>query len=443
MVVVSYSGKEINAKLVYYGPGLSGKTTNLEFIYDSVPSTHRGKMVSMKTRTERTLFFDFLPVDLGEMGGFKTRFLLYTVPGQVYYNATRKLVLRGVDAVVFVADSGRGKMNENLESLENLRENLREYGMDLNAMPWVIQYNKRDIPDAHTLEELNLALNPTNVPTFEAVATDGTGVFETFKGISKLLLDKLSKEIKTSPRSQATEASRARLAASATAAKSAEKAPAPAAASASTGTAPTTVTPSASPQGSSKAPVARTSSHSPGAPAKPTTTAAASSNGQTGPRSVDPPMNREAEGDSDGKVTLGQRIARFFKKGPADVSVRPSGTSSAAAEAPAPVPMAAVAPPAPAPAPPPVAPPVTAAMPSPPMAAPALPRVAVSIGSGHLARIDLNEGAVESNGSIEKRIRVPVPVHLTAEEARTGVTLKLIVDIELTSEGENARTGTD
>ena len=196
MVVVSYSGKEINAKLVYYGPGLSGKTTNLEHIYQSVPATNRGKMVSMKTRTERTLFFDFLPVDLGEIGGFKTRFLLYTVPGQVYYNATRKLVLRGVDAVIFVADSGQGKMEENLESLENLRENLREYGLSLDQMPWVIQYNKRDLPNAYSLEELEAALNPGGVPSYEAVATTGQGVFECFRGTARILLQKLSQEIK-------------------------------------------------------------------------------------------------------------------------------------------------------------------------------------------------------------------------------------------------------
>ncbi len=196
MVVVSYSGKEINGKLVYYGPGLSGKTTNLEYIYQSVPSSNRGKMVSMKTRTERTLFFDFLPVDLGEMGGFKTRFLLYTVPGQVYYNATRKLVLRGVDAVIFVADSERGKMDENIESLQNLRDNLSEYGLDLDKTPWVIQYNKRDLEDVYSIEELEQTLNPTGVPYFEAVATTGPGVFETFRGIAKLLLQKLSKEIK-------------------------------------------------------------------------------------------------------------------------------------------------------------------------------------------------------------------------------------------------------
>ncbi len=196
MVVVSYSGKEINAKLVYYGPGLSGKTTNLEYIYQSVPNSNRGKMVSMKTRTERTLFFDFLPVDLGEMGGFKTRFLLYTVPGQVYYNATRKLVLRGVDAIIFVADSARGKMDENLESLRNLHDNLKEYGLSLDEIPFVVQYNKRDIEDVYSVEELEQALNPTGAPYYEAVATTGQGVFETFRGIARVLLQKLSKEIK-------------------------------------------------------------------------------------------------------------------------------------------------------------------------------------------------------------------------------------------------------
>jgi len=195
MVLVSYSGKEINAKLVYYGPGLSGKTTNLEFIYSSIPQTHRGKMVSMKTKTERTLFFDFLPVNLGELAGFKTRFLLYTVPGQVYYNATRKLVLKGVDAVVFVADSKRGKMDENVESLENLKENLREHGLTLETMPWVIQYNKRDLPDVYSIDELEQVLNPNGAPHYEAVAMSGGGVVETFKAVSKLLLRKLSKEV--------------------------------------------------------------------------------------------------------------------------------------------------------------------------------------------------------------------------------------------------------
>jgi signal recognition particle receptor subunit beta len=196
MVVVSYSGKEINAKLVYYGPGLSGKTTNLEYIYQSVPQNNRGKMVSMKTRTERTLFFDFLPVDLGEMGGFKTRFLLYTVPGQVYYNATRKLVLRGVDAVIFVADSACGKMDENIESLQNLHDNLKEYGLSTDEIPLVMQYNKRDLDDVYSIEELEETLNPGGLPYFEAVATTGQGVFETFRGIARVLLQKLSKDIK-------------------------------------------------------------------------------------------------------------------------------------------------------------------------------------------------------------------------------------------------------
>ncbi len=200
MVVVSYSGKEINAKLVYYGAGLSGKTTNLEAIYEAVPDTSRGKMVSMKTQSDRTLFFDLLPLDLGEIMGFKTRFLLYTVPGQVFYNATRKLVLKGADAIVFVADSEVGKMEENKESLGNLRANLTEYGIQLDSIPWVLQYNKRDLPNVYTVEELNAELNPGNrVPSFEACARDGKGVFETFRGISHLLMEKVTKDLRRTP----------------------------------------------------------------------------------------------------------------------------------------------------------------------------------------------------------------------------------------------------
>ena len=195
MVVVSYSGREINAKIVYYGPGLSGKTTNLEKIYDSVPETNRGRMVSMKTQTDRTLFFDLLPLDLGELQGMKTRFLLYTVPGQVYYNATRKLVLKGVDALVFVADSAPEKMAENRESLGNLEANLKSYGLDLKTIPWVIQFNKRDLPNALTVAQMNKDLNKYNVPTFEAQAASGIGVFETLRGVSKLLLTKISKDV--------------------------------------------------------------------------------------------------------------------------------------------------------------------------------------------------------------------------------------------------------
>lgn len=207
MVVVSYSGKEINAKLVYYGAGLSGKTTNLESIYEAVPDTSRGKMVSMKTQSDRTLFFDLLPLDLGEIMGFKTRFLLYTVPGQVFYNATRKLVLKGADAIVFVADSEVGKMEENKESLGNLRANLAEYSLNLDDMPWVIQYNKRDIANAYTIEELNAELNPNGkIPFFEAVATQGKGVFETFRGVSHLLMEKVTKDLRRTPMSGASTA---------------------------------------------------------------------------------------------------------------------------------------------------------------------------------------------------------------------------------------------
>lgn len=195
MVVVSYSGREINAKIVYYGPGLSGKTTNLEKIYDSVPESNRGRMVSMKTQTDRTLFFDLLPLDLGELQGMKTRFLLYTVPGQVYYNATRKLVLKGVDALVFVADSSPDKLAENRESLANLEQNLKAYNLDLKTVPWVIQFNKRDLPNAMTVVQMNQELNRYGVPHYEAQAASGVGVFETLRGVSKLLLSRISKDV--------------------------------------------------------------------------------------------------------------------------------------------------------------------------------------------------------------------------------------------------------
>jgi signal recognition particle receptor subunit beta len=195
MVLINYAGREINAKIVYYGPGLSGKTTNLECIYASVPGDSRGKMVSMKTRQDRTLFFDFLPLELGEIHGFRTRFLLYTVPGQVFYNATRKLVLKGADAVVFVADSQLGKMEENQQSLQNLEENLRENNLTLDSIPWVIQYNKRDLQNVHSIEELQQALNPQGVPHFEAAAATGRGVYETLHSVSRLLFQRLRTEL--------------------------------------------------------------------------------------------------------------------------------------------------------------------------------------------------------------------------------------------------------
>ncbi len=227
MVVVSYSGREINAKIVYYGPGLSGKTTNLEKIYDSVPETNRGRMVSMKTQTDRTLFFDLLPLDLGDLQGMKTRLLLYTVPGQVYYNATRKLVLKGVDAVVFVVDSAADKMAENRESFANLEMNLKAYGIDIRTIPLVIQYNKRDLPNAVSVEDLNRELNRLNVPWFEAQAANGAGVFETLRGVSKLLLAKISKDVLEKDKGAVAGLARAKgsKAAPAPPAKKPEKAP--------------------------------------------------------------------------------------------------------------------------------------------------------------------------------------------------------------------------
>jgi signal recognition particle receptor subunit beta len=198
MVVFNYSGSEINAKIVYYGPALGGKTTNLEHIYERMPADAKGKMVSMKTRTDRTLFFDFLPIELGAISGFKTRMLLYTVPGQVYYNATRKLVLKGADAVVFVADSDPAKLKENIESLRNLEENLNEHDLTLDTVPWVIQYNKRDLPDAMPVSTLEAELNLLDVPSFEGIATQGTGVYETFQALVGMLYNKLAQRLEQS-----------------------------------------------------------------------------------------------------------------------------------------------------------------------------------------------------------------------------------------------------
>ena len=193
MSFINYASREINCKIVYYGPGLCGKTTNLQFVYQKTAPEAKGKMISLATETERTLFFDFLPLALGEIRGFKTRFHLYTVPGQVFYDASRKLILKGVDGVVFVADSQEERMDANIESVENLRINLIEQGYDLDKIPYVIQYNKRDLPSVVDVEELRRELNPTNVPEFEACATTGEGVFETLKAIAKLILFDLKK----------------------------------------------------------------------------------------------------------------------------------------------------------------------------------------------------------------------------------------------------------
>jgi signal recognition particle receptor subunit beta len=225
MSMINYAAREINCKIVYYGPGLGGKTTNLEHIYGKVKPETRGKLISLATETERTLFFDFLPVDLGTIRGFNTRFHLYTVPGQVYYNASRKLILKNVDGIVFVADSQLERMEANLESMQNLYDNMAEYGYDVTRIPFVIQYNKRDLPNISPVNQLQDALNPgwepadptkarttpdpyhagqylvsqlpsaewvERAPYFEAVAIAGDGVFDTLKAVSKLVLKSLA-----------------------------------------------------------------------------------------------------------------------------------------------------------------------------------------------------------------------------------------------------------
>jgi mutual gliding-motility protein MglA len=192
MSMINYASREINCKLVYYGPGLGGKTTNLEYVYSKVSPDMRGKLISLATEQERTLFFDFLPVDLGSIRGFKTRFHLYTVPGQVYYNASRRLILKGVDGLVFVADSQAERMDANIAALQNLYENLADYGYDPMQIPIVLQWNKRDLPTAVAVEELQANLNPDGLLAFEAVAVTGEGVFDTLKAVSKLVIKTLS-----------------------------------------------------------------------------------------------------------------------------------------------------------------------------------------------------------------------------------------------------------
>jgi signal recognition particle receptor subunit beta len=196
MASVNFATREISCKIVYYGPGLSGKTTNLQVIHRKLPLDKRSDMVSLQTEQERTLFFDFLPLDLGSIKGFKTRFQLYTVPGQVFYNLTRKQVLRGVDGIVFVADSQNNRMAENMESLENLKQNLKEYGISIDDIPMVIQYNKRDLPDILDIETLQHRLNYQNWPIFEATAHNGGGVVPTLKEIAKQVIDKFNKKPK-------------------------------------------------------------------------------------------------------------------------------------------------------------------------------------------------------------------------------------------------------
>lgn len=191
MAFINYATREINLKVVYYGPGLGGKTTNLKFIYSRLDTQARSRLISIATELDRTLFFDFLQVDLGQVKGFTTRFHLYTVPGQVHYNETRRITLRGADGLIFVADSQTERKSENLDSFMNLRDNLKSYGLGLEQLPYVMQYNKRDLPNIMTRAELDALLNPDRVPSYEAVATVGTGVFETLKDICKIILRKI------------------------------------------------------------------------------------------------------------------------------------------------------------------------------------------------------------------------------------------------------------
>ncbi|MCK4236647.1 MAG: GTPase domain-containing protein [Candidatus Krumholzibacteria bacterium] len=192
MSLINYSSREINVKVVYYGPGLCGKTTNIQYIYDKVSPDTKGKLITLATEMDRTLFFDFLPLELGKVKGFRTRFHLYTVPGQVYYDASRKLILRGVDGVVFVADSQMSRYDANIESLYNLHENLADYNLKLEDIPFAIQYNKRDLPEIISVKELEQELNPRRYQSFESIATKGIGVFDTLKSVAKAALRNLS-----------------------------------------------------------------------------------------------------------------------------------------------------------------------------------------------------------------------------------------------------------
>jgi len=199
MVQINFARREVNCKIVYYGPGLSGKTTNLELIHQKAGQGIAGQLTSIATEQDRTLFFDFMPLDIGSVAGMKTKFFLYTVPGQVYYNSTRKLVLQGADGVVFVADSDPNRMSDNLDSLKNLEENLKDYNLDPKKIPFVIQYNKRDLPAAMPVAELDAKLNRWKIPTFEAVAVKGEGVMQTLKGLSKMIIERLNDDYGKQP----------------------------------------------------------------------------------------------------------------------------------------------------------------------------------------------------------------------------------------------------
>jgi signal recognition particle receptor subunit beta len=339
MVFFNYSTMQMAAKIVYYGPGLCGKTTNLQFIYGHTSQDSRGEMVSLETETDRTLFFDLLPIDVGSIAGFNTRIQLYTVPGQVFYNTTRKLVLKGVDGVVFVADSQRPMLQTNAESLKNLEENLGEMSLSLDTLPIVLQYNKRDLPDVCSVEEMEAALNRRGWPSFEASAVTGQGVFETLKGVSKLTLLSLKKRLTKMGSEPARPAPVARPA----------PAPAPAARPAPA--------PAPPPQPAAPAPAAPrpAAAAPPAAAARPT------------------PLSPAAKGKP-GRVDVLAELEKIRKQ----AMTTPAGQPAAPAPArPAPPPQRPAAP-APAAAPPPVAPP-------PATASGAFPKAALN-GKGEIHR---------------------------------------------------------
>jgi signal recognition particle receptor subunit beta len=293
MVQINFALKEVNCKIVFYGPGMSGKTTNLEIVHQKAPEENKGELTSISTDGDRTLFFDFMPLDLGNVAGMRTKFQLYTVPGQVYYNSTRKLVLQGVDGVIFVADSDPEKMPENIESYQNLIDNLTEYGKDIRELPHVIQYNKRDLPNAMSVEEMDRQMNKFGVPTFEAVAYTGEGVFPTLKTLAGMVLESIDRMDSRSSKRPAAEAPRTAAPAARgaqptrTAAPAAQKKPAAApqraaaapatqraAATPATRTAPAkaaAAAPATAATAKLKTPAART----PATPARPTTAAQA------------------------------------------------------------------------------------------------------------------------------------------------------------------------
>jgi signal recognition particle receptor subunit beta len=343
MVFFNYSTMQMAAKVVYYGPGLCGKTTNLHYIYQHTTGDSRGEMVSLETETDRTLFFDLLPIDVGSIAGFNTRIQLYTVPGQVFYNTTRKLVLKGVDGIVYVADSQRAMLQANVESFRNLEENLTEMGLSVETLPLVLQFNKRDLADICSVEEMNAALNRHNWPSFEASAVTGMGVFETLKGISRFTLMALKKRL---GRSEPAAPAAARP---------------PAAAPAPRPAAPPVAAPSPPPLATAASPPAQPPQAA--APPRPAPAAAAPPVAAAPPRAAaPPPAGRTRTMDVLGELEKLRREAAAPGQRPTTGSIPRQVPPPAPPPAPKPVPAAAPAPAPAAPAaPPPAAAPVSAA----------------------------------------------------------------------------------